>query len=89
VSGPPPGPRARLIADALKTGSTYAHIADVFGVSRQRVGQVARQIGHEPERPANRRGKGTLHGEYGYRVLRCRCQTCRRANVERQKESPR
>lgn len=83
MKGPPVDARTRAIVAAVQSGVTYRVIADVYGISRQRVGQIARRAGWTPAKPQGqgRRDTGT-HGLYAYRVLRCRCAVCRQANTD-------
>lgn len=73
--------RTLAIEAALRTGISYATVADVMGISRQRVGQIARRMGWEPKTQIATRGLGGHGTVYAYKYLSCRCDECRAANT--------
>ncbi len=65
------------IMAALQTGVSYGTVADVMGVSRQRVGQIARRMGWVPKTQIATRDRSGHGTKYAHKYLGCRCEACR------------
>ncbi len=72
-----PSDRTLAIEAALRTGISYGTVADVMGVSRQRVGQIARRMGWVPKTQIATRDRSGHGTKYAHKYLGCRCEACR------------
>ncbi len=71
-----PSDRTLAIEAALRTGISYGTVADVMGISRQRVGQIARRMGWVPTTQIATRDQSGHGTDYAFKYLRCRCAAC-------------
>ena len=71
----------RAVAEGIGRGESFGIIGRRLGVSRQRVGQIARRHGFgSAHKPLYRRPESQHGTEYRYGTLGCRCEPCRAAH---------